>query len=92
MSAGVPMENILATIKRFVAVEHRIEYVAVKRGVVYYNDSKATNNSTIRSAASEPKRNTQPLPDTFHRTFSYNHSHGDRSCRSTMRVCTSLGI
>lgn len=43
MSAGVPMENILGTIKRFVAVEHRIEYVAAKRGVVYYNDSKATN-------------------------------------------------
>lgn len=43
MSAGVPMENILAAIKRFVAVEHRIEYVATKRGVVYYNDSKATN-------------------------------------------------
>lgn len=43
MNAGVPMENILATIKRFVAVEHRIEYVAEKNGVVYYNDSKATN-------------------------------------------------
>ncbi len=43
MSAGVPMENILATIKRFVAVEHRIEFVAEKNGVVYYNDSKATN-------------------------------------------------
>jgi UDP-N-acetylmuramoylalanine--D-glutamate ligase len=43
MKAGVPMENILATIKRFVAVEHRIEYVATKKGVVYYNDSKATN-------------------------------------------------
>ncbi len=43
MSAGVPIENILSTIKRFVAVEHRIEYVATKRGVVYYNDSKATN-------------------------------------------------
>ena len=43
MNAGVPMENILATIKRFVAVEHRIEYVATKKGVVYYNDSKATN-------------------------------------------------
>lgn len=43
MSAGVPMENILDTIKRFVAVEHRIEYVATKKGVVYYNDSKATN-------------------------------------------------
>ena len=43
MNAGVPMENILQTIKRFVAVEHRIEYVATKNGVVYYNDSKATN-------------------------------------------------
>ena len=43
MSAGVPMENILATVRRFVAVEHRIEYVATRRGVVYYNDSKATN-------------------------------------------------
>lgn len=43
MNAGVPMENILATIKRFVAVEHRIEYVATKKGVMYYNDSKATN-------------------------------------------------
>lgn len=43
MSAGIPMENILATIKRFVAVEHRIEYVATKGGVMYYNDSKATN-------------------------------------------------
>lgn len=43
MHAGVPMENIIKTIKRFVAVEHRIEYVATKNGVVYYNDSKATN-------------------------------------------------
>lgn len=43
MSAGVPVENILASVKKFTAVEHRIEYVAVKKGVVYYNDSKATN-------------------------------------------------
>ncbi len=43
MCAGVPMENILDTVRRFVAVEHRIEYVATKRGVRYYNDSKATN-------------------------------------------------
>lgn len=43
MHAGVPMENILATVQRFAAVEHRIEYVATKKGVMYYNDSKATN-------------------------------------------------
>lgn len=40
---GVPMENILDTIRRFKAVEHRIEYVATKKGVDYYNDSKGTN-------------------------------------------------
>lgn len=40
---GVPMEVILPVVRSFVAVEHRIEYVATKKGVVYYNDSKGTN-------------------------------------------------
>lgn len=40
---GVPMEVILSVIRRFKAVEHRIEYVATKGGVDYYNDSKGTN-------------------------------------------------
>ncbi len=40
---GVPMPTILATIKDFHAVEHRIEFVATKGGVDYYNDSKGTN-------------------------------------------------
>lgn len=40
---GVPMQTILAVIKEFRAVEHRIEYVATKAGVDYYNDSKGTN-------------------------------------------------
>lgn len=42
-SMGVPMERILDTVKRFRAVEHRIEFVATKNGVDYYNDSKGTN-------------------------------------------------
>jgi len=40
---GVPMECILSVVHDFRAVEHRIEYVAEKAGVEYYNDSKATN-------------------------------------------------
>jgi len=40
---GVPMDKILETVKEFKAVEHRIEYVATKNGVEYYNDSKGTN-------------------------------------------------
>lgn len=42
-SFGVPMKNIIATVKEFKAVEHRIEYVGTKKGVDYYNDSKGTN-------------------------------------------------
>ncbi|MBE5950343.1 MAG: UDP-N-acetylmuramoyl-L-alanine--D-glutamate ligase [Lachnospiraceae bacterium] len=40
---GVPLQAIRAGLMSFHAVEHRIEYVATKRGVVYYNDSKGTN-------------------------------------------------
>lgn len=40
---NVPMETILKVIKGFRAVEHRIEFVATKGGVDYYNDSKGTN-------------------------------------------------
>lgn len=43
LSMEVPLENILATVRRFKAVEHRIEFVASKAGVDYYNDSKGTN-------------------------------------------------
>ena len=41
--AGVPVESIRRSICEFTAVEHRIEYVTEKDGVVYYNDSKGTN-------------------------------------------------
>ncbi len=40
---GVPLEKIVEVLKRFTAVEHRIEYVEEKRGVKFYNDSKGTN-------------------------------------------------
>lgn len=40
---GVPMAEILETVRNFKAVEHRIEFVATKRGIDFYNDSKATN-------------------------------------------------
>ena len=42
-AAGVPMETILKVIREFPPVPHRIEFVGEKRGVKYYNDSKATN-------------------------------------------------
>ncbi|MCR4902594.1 MAG: UDP-N-acetylmuramoyl-L-alanine--D-glutamate ligase [Butyrivibrio sp.] len=43
LAMGVPMNTILTVVHGFKAVEHRIEYVATKKGVDYYNDSKGTN-------------------------------------------------
>lgn len=40
---GAPEEIALQAVKAFHAVEHRIEFVASKGGVDYYNDSKGTN-------------------------------------------------
>jgi len=40
---GVSMDEIRDALRKFQAVEHRIEYVCEKRGVRFYNDSKGTN-------------------------------------------------
>lgn len=43
LAYGVTLEQIQPVLRSFLAVEHRIEYVTEKNGVVYYNDSKGTN-------------------------------------------------
>ena len=40
---GIPLETIIKVVKAFKGVAHRIEFVKEVNGVVYYNDSKATN-------------------------------------------------
>ncbi|MCI6770381.1 MAG: UDP-N-acetylmuramoyl-L-alanine--D-glutamate ligase [Oscillospiraceae bacterium] len=49
-SFGVPMEKIREVVKKFVAVEHRIEFTAEINGVRYYNDSKGTNTDAAIKA------------------------------------------
>ena len=52
---GCAPEKIRDAVKRFKAVEHRLEFVATIRGVGYYNDSKATNvDATIKALESFP--------------------------------------
>lgn len=72
MKFGVPMENILATIKRFVAVEHRIEYVATKNGVMYYNDSKATNTDAAIQGIKAMDRPTVLLAGGYDKGSEYD--------------------
>ncbi len=42
-AAGLSFETILKVVRDFPPVPHRIEFIAEKNGVSYYNDSKATN-------------------------------------------------
>lgn len=59
MHFGVTPEQLERALKSFVAVEHRMEPVAVIDGVRYINDSKATNiDSTHYALAAMPDRRT----------------------------------
>lgn len=52
---NVPMEVIKKAVCEFRAVEHRIEFVAEKAGVKYYNDSKGTNpDAAIQAVKAMP--------------------------------------
>lgn len=55
---GVPMSIIFNILKTFMGVEHRIEYVTERRGVVYYNDSKGTNTDAAIKAVQAMNRPT----------------------------------
>jgi UDP-N-acetylmuramoylalanine--D-glutamate ligase len=47
---GVDPRSIAHTLARFGGLEHRMELVAVRRGVSYVNDSKATNVAAAEAA------------------------------------------
>lgn len=54
---GIPEKTIKEAIRTFRAVEHRIEFVAEKNGVKYYNDSKGTNtDAAIKAIDAMPSK------------------------------------
>lgn len=57
-AAGIPEDIIVKQTKKFQAVEHRIEYVAEKNQVIYYNDSKGTNPEAAVKAIEAMSRPT----------------------------------
>lgn len=49
-AAGIPMDAMLDALKAFSGLRHRCEFVAVKNGVEFYNDSKGTNIGSTLAA------------------------------------------
>ena len=50
---GAPIDVVQRVLKEFWGVKHRIEFVRDLHGVLYYNDSKATNpDAAIRGIGS----------------------------------------
>ncbi len=47
---GVDIEGAIQACKTFKALPHRLEYVDSVNGVAFYNDSKATNCDSVKSA------------------------------------------
>ena len=56
--SGIPAERIAAALRSFQGVPHRLEFVAEKRGVSYYNDTAATSPdgaiAALRSLRGKP--------------------------------------
>lgn len=68
---GVPVDVIRRAVKAFKGVEHRIEYVTEKKGVVYYNDSKGTNPDAAIKAIQAMNRPTVLLGGGYDKGSSY---------------------
>lgn len=68
---GTPIEVIREAVKRFGGVEHRIEYVCEKQGVVYYNDSKGTNPDAAIKAICAMNRPTYLIGGGYDKNASY---------------------
>lgn len=68
---GVPMEIIRKSVMGFQGVEHRIEFVAEKNGVAYYNDSKGTNPDAAIKGIQAMNRPTLLIGGGYDKDSSY---------------------
>ena len=69
---GIDVEIIRKTLREFKAVEHRIEYVTEKKGVVYYNDSKGTNPDAAIKAVQAMDRPTVLIAGGYDKESEYD--------------------
>ena len=71
LAYGVPVEIVRDTVCAFGGVEHRIEFVAEKNGVAYYNDSKGTNPDAAIKGIGAMNRPTVLIGGGYDKDSSY---------------------
>lgn len=71
-AAGVPMDEITEVLRKFKAVEHRIEFVEEVGKVAYYNDSKGTNPDAAIRAVLAMNRKTVLIGGGFDKGSTYD--------------------
>ena len=72
INMGVPAEIIKEAIRKFKAVEHRIEYVDSVKDVIYYNDSKGTNTDASIKAIQAMSRPTILIAGGYDKKVSFD--------------------
>lgn len=87
---GIDVEIIRRTLREFKAVEHRIEYVAEKQGVVYYNDSKGTNPDAAIKAVQAMNRPTVLIAGGYDKESEYDE--WIETFGSTIRHMILMGV
>ena len=87
--AGVDMESIRKSVCEFTAVEHRIEYVTEKNGVVYYNDSKGTNPDAAIKGIQAMNRPTYLIGGGYDKESSYDE--WIKACEGKGRCLVLIG-
>lgn len=86
---GVKDDVIREQIREFKAVEHRIEYVREKDGVVYYNDSKGTNPDASIKAIEAMNRPTILIGGGFDKQLAFDDYV--EAFKDTVKVLVVLG-
>lgn len=85
---GISLPTIQREIAAFSSVEHRLEYVAEKAGVVFYNDSKATNAEAVVPALAAFDKNIILLAGGYDKQLAFDIL---KPYDEKVKVCFSFG-
>lgn len=87
LNFGIKKDDIVSVIKKFKGLEHRIEFVAEKKSIKFYNDSKATTpESTIAAAKCFPGPNLMIILGGYDKKNDFTQLASELSKQKVSRI------